>query len=1012
MRPSTHSVAALQFAVCWLLLVHITTSIGQSQTSVPSIKPFPSEPNREMERGDSLAALWTASSLSSAAKHYAHAAAICRNAQNHSCRASALFRLARTLEARGRTRTALASYRKGESLLDATSCDPSLTQARIHIATLLTPMSQYDEARREAEAGLGCSQSIGDGRSTAAAFNALAAIAYYQASLDEATALLDAAAAALPPEQITPEQANTHLFRSYILAVRSNLPEAAKEALQANEIAKQANDPQLQVAALQILGSDYLNQGELRRARSTYDQALDLAIRIGDIHQQGFVVSDLARYSRFLGESPVNLYEQAATLGSQSGDSLLQLEALSDLVSEYIPRGLLLPARNAARSEMRLSNIINNPVLTATALRDSGKVALATGNIDTAIADFNRALATNLVANSVSDQAEGQLQLGRALEFAHRTSEVRDHYVRAAALAASVNDAASQAEAYYYIALLDASQGSLSSALDNVDRCVGLAESLRDRAGSQDAKTNWFGTVHRYYSLQIDLLTRSSASDDQIRHAFEVSEASRGRALLELLKRAEVERRQGVDPALLRRETQLDETLADLNRQEIDLLKHASPNYANALSTQLAALASAQSLLSDELGRRYPHVESPIASTIDSHAAQQLLGPDELLLEYSLGTSRSYLWAVTSSQFFGFSLPSQRQIETSVRRLRDVLQQPCTSAVCEAERDQHLRRMAKRLSDTLIAPASTLMSRPHVIIVPDGALASLSFAILPMPGSKFAPHPLVQSHAISYLPSISTLQALRARQPARTPSTRLVAVFADPVFESDDPRLLAPSLPRVSPNSSVARSLREWVLGPNHRTAEIPRLPATRREATAIASAASPGSTLIHMGFDANLDTALSPDLANYRILHFATHSVFDPARPTASGILLSLYSRDGTRRDGYLNVGEIYSLNLSTELVVLSACNTALGREVQGEGVVGLARAFLYAGSSRVVATLWKVDDEATSEFMHLFYVAMLQHRQTPAEALRSAQHGLMEQQRWRSPIYWASFVLEGDPA
>ena len=809
------------------------------------------------------------------------------------------------------------------------------------------------------------------------------------------------------------EQANTHLLRSYILVVRSNLPEAANQALQAEEIAKEAEDLQLQAAALQILGSDYLNQGELRRARSAYDQALVLAIRIGDIHLQGFVISDLARYSRFLGDSPILLYERAAALGSQSGDSLLQLQALSDLVSEYIPRGFLVQARRAAHTEVLLSAKLNNPVLTAVALRDLGKVALASGNVATAIDYFNQALLPTLVGKSISDQAEGHVQLGHSLEVAHRISEARDHYVTAAALSRSINDPASQAEALYDVALLDASQGNLSSALDNVDRCVRLIESLRDRAGSQDAKTNWFGTVHRYYALQIDLLTRSSASEDQVRHAFEVSEASRARSLLELLKQAEVDRKRGIDPALLRRETQLDETLADLNRQEIDSLTHADPVHARTLSKQLAAIVSAQGSLSDELDRQYPHADAPVLSSVDSNAAQQLLGSGDLLLEYSLGTSRSYLWAITSTQFFGFSLPSKRQIETYVVHLRDALEQPCTSAACEAERDQTLRRITQQLSNTLIAPVSILMSRPHIIIVPDGALASLSFAMLPMPGSKFAPQPLIQSHVVSYLPSIGTLEALRVRRPTGTPSTHLVAVFADPVFESDDPRLRVSSLSRVGPNYSPAtRSLRELVLGPNHRSTEIPRLPATRREATAIASAAPPGSTRIHMGFDANLDMALSSDLTNYRIVHFATHSVFDPAKPTASGILLSLYARDGARRDGYLNIREIYSLHLTTDLVVLSACNTALGREIQGEGVVGLARAFLYAGSSRVVASLWKVDDEATSEFMHLFYLAMLEGHQPPGEALRSAQLGLMAQQRWRSPIYWAGFVLEGDPA
>jgi len=173
----------------------------------------------------------------------------------------------------------------------------------------------------------------------------------------------------------------------------------------------------------------------------------------------------------------------------------------------------------------------------------------------------------------------------------------------------------------------------------------------------------------------------------------------------------------------------------------------------------------------------------------------------------------------------------------------------------------------------------------------------------------------------------------------------------------------------------------------------------------------APGRGRQALDFEASRDLATSADLAQYRVVHFATHGILDTERPELSGLVLSLVDRDGRPRDGYLRLNELYALKLPAELVVLSACRTALGREMRGEGLVGLTRGFMYAGASRVLASLWMVDDRATAELMSHFYRGLLGPAHLPAPAaLRAAQEAVRSQRRWEHPYYWAGFVLHGD--
>jgi CHAT domain-containing protein len=190
----------------------------------------------------------------------------------------------------------------------------------------------------------------------------------------------------------------------------------------------------------------------------------------------------------------------------------------------------------------------------------------------------------------------------------------------------------------------------------------------------------------------------------------------------------------------------------------------------------------------------------------------------------------------------------------------------------------------------------------------------------------------------------------------------------------------------------------------------LSRLPFSREEAAAIASFVPARSLLEATDFRASRATATGGTLSDYRILHFATHGLLNTEHPELSGLVLSLVDKTGKSQDGYLRMHEIYSLRLPADLVVLSACQTALGKEVKGEGLIGLTRGFMYAGAERVVASLWQVDDLATAELMKRFYRGMLKEKMRPSEALRAAQLELMTQKRWAAPYFWAGFVMQGE--
>lgn len=543
-----------------------------------------------------------------------------------------------------------------------------------------------------------------------------------------------------------------------------------------------------------------------------------------------------------------------------------------------------------------------------------------------------------------------------------------------------------------------------------------LETQLTHLGGADEIRSDFRAMRTGYYKEYIDLLIEQT----QPEHAFQVLERSRARSLLELLALANVDIQQGIDPSLLKQQQTLRELLAAKTSAQIQLLSHKHTR------EQLAAIKQEMEELLDqshqvetqiEASPRYAELIHPQPLST-AQVQQQLLDHDTLLLEYSLEDKRSYVFVVSSALVTVHKLPGRAEIEKTARRVYDLLTTRNHIVKDETDIERRARlakaeleypKAAQELSEMVLGPLRSELGRKRLLIVSDGMLEYIPFAALPTPGSK-AQAPLILTHEIINLPSASVLAVLRQQAVGRSPAPRAVAILADPVFDKNDVRVATTR--RSDPETAKAKvegaNTRSWV--ESNGELHLPRLLFSRQEAQAIMAVTSRGESKQFLDFQANRSVATNTEMESYRTLHFATHGLLDSDHPELSGLVLSMVTKEGVPQNGFLGLQDIYNLKLRAELVVLSSCETGLGKQVNGEGLVGLTRGFMYAGASRIVASLWNVSDIATARLMASFYKAMEQQKVPPAAALRAAQIEMWKQSRWRSPHYWAAFQIQGE--
>ncbi len=677
----------------------------------------------------------------------------------------------------------------------------------------------------------------------------------------------------------------------------------------------------------------------------------------------------------------------------------------------------------------------HQPVLEAATLYWMGVAYHKQGKRPQALEALNQALSLWPFKNRM--RREILREIGAVYQDSGDSPKALEYYEKSLTESRAAKDLQEEAVALCDIAHAERAMQHTAEARRDVEAGLQILESVRARIAGSESRSSYFATAQKNYEFYIDLLMQMHAEHPDRgldATALQVSERARARSLLDMLVEAHADIHQGADLQLLGRERLLQQRLRARSKYQVQLLTQPhTPEQAAGVASELQALTAQYDETEARIratSPRYAALTQPVP--LDLKQIQELvLDSHTLLLEYAMGEDRSYLWAVTDSALSSFTLPRRAEIEQAARRVHELLTVRNTHPKGEEELKTEARiararadysAAAGRLSEMVLGPVVSLLGNKRLVIVSDGALQYIPFAVLPVRRRGGSPsQPLVVESEIVTVPSASTVAVLRRDLAGRQPAPKAVAVLADPVFDRQDPRVSTrQQISQVghtgelpSHDRDLPRDLeRSWAeVGSTERGGKISRLPFSRREADAIIADAPPGNSFKAVDFRASRTTATSPELAQYRVVHFATHGVLDSRTPALSGIVLSLVDRQGKPVDGFLRLWDIYNLHLPADLVVLSACQTALGKEIKGEGLVGLTRGFMYAGAARVVASLWQVDDVATAELMSLFYQGVLKKNLPPATALRAAQVHMWKQKRWQEdPYFWGAFQLQGE--
>ncbi len=632
--------------------------------------------------------------------------------------------------------------------------------------------------------------------------------------------------------------------------------EAQKLYEQSLALNRQVGDQYEQASILANLGLVYHALGEEPKAFDAINQALEIRRQLGDRNGEARTLGDLAGLYGETGEfqKALQTNTQALALVENSDDPEAEASLWNDLGSVYRALGAndlaqhyfvkALDIRERLQDEYDESIVLNNLGVLAQTIDDIPKALDYYGkSLDLAEKLGNKLGQARLLANQAAlyskrgDQQRALKNLDRSLQIAREIGDldgqafavqtlgiVHDklgdgqqalgEYQQALALWRQLNRIDGEEQTLYLKAKTERKRGDLNAAGRDVQEAIRLSESVRNRVGSEELRASFLATVGDYYELQIDVLMQlhhQHPAHGYDAQALQASERARARSLLDLLVESHADIRQGVDPQLLIRQRAIEHSLnaKAAERRKLSQSPEGQRD-ADKLEHEIEDLTAA-----------YEGVQAQIRNASPAYAAltqpqplslqqiqQQVLDPNTLLLEYSLGQDRSYLWAVTRTSLKSYELPKRSDIEGQASEYNDLL-------VTNAQNPEALQQAASALSATLLGPVAAELKSNRLIIVADGVLQQrVPFSIVPEPAPPGAQHndsdtgqPLLLRHEVFSEPSASAIAILRRQLASRKPPSKLLAVVADPVFGPPDDRLPQAATESAAPTPAPSRSL-------------------------------------------------------------------------------------------------------------------------------------------------------------------------------------------------------------
>jgi CHAT domain-containing protein/tetratricopeptide (TPR) repeat protein len=828
---------------------------------------------------------------------------------------------------------------------------------------------------------------------------------------------------------------------------------AIEQLEQSVSLFRAAGKPRGEALALLHLGQLQGMRGDMQKALDNLTHALAQCRAAGDRQGEMIALVTLAGLQMVLGkpDEMVSYYAQVLEISRETASRESVAGALPALGPLYDVMGQNVmdqpqKGREGLEQILAVSRSLRIPRGEALALLMLGLYYSFELETQKALGYYEQSLPLFRAENDRF--GEGTALFGVCMSrISSRDQKAFDDCAQALTIQRATGNNEAEALTLKQIAIGENDRGNLAASQTAIESAIAIVESHRTKVINPELRLSYFEGAQHYYDFYLELLMRlhrQHPNEGYDGRALEVSERARARSLLETLKEANADIRQGVDAALLEREREIQRRLNARAEAQMQLFSQRySETQAKKMAEEIQRLIEELQQVETEIRQRNPRYAAlmqPRPLTL-KEIQTQVLDPDTLLLEYSLGEERSYVWAVTSSSITTHEIPKRAEIETAARCFYDLLNARNTRikgetdgerAVRTAKSDAEIPVAAAALSRMVLAPVAGQLGNRRLIIVADDVLHFVPFGALPVASGgasstnrqRRVTRPLIENHEIVNLPSASTLAVIRGEAAGRNRAPKSVVALADPVFMKDDERVqtgrdkdtLNEVLKTVNEALMSGESKDRQLVKATEDTGVasnglyVPRLPGTRHEAEQIVAMVPTIERRLALDFAASRDTVTSAELSQYRYVHLSTHGLLNSVHPELSGLVFSLVNERGESQDGFLRAHEIFNLKLSPEVVVLSACQTGLGKNIRGEGLVSLTRGFMYAGAPRVIVSLWGVSDLGTTELMVRFYHGMLKEGMRPAAALRAAQVSLMNDKRWASPYYWAPFTLQGE--